>query len=243
MAVPGQIQLTVVRMNDRVPLPRASESNRIRFSAAQDRESDNGQYLNPGHNGGCHRLYKAAVTGREHLPSLWLTAAETLAVRHPAILGPGRAMGRRNGEPAMITVTIWHNVAVDGQGHHSGMLDGYQPGDPMVRVFTYQVDPAGSPEEIAEEAFGICNDHPRDARGEDLARRYYERELRSLSVGDVVAVDEAAFAVGRVGWSLVRGGLDEVCTGEHGTHPLPAPGTTPGGEAAARKTLAGRDVL
>jgi hypothetical protein len=40
--------------------------------------------------GGCHRLYKAAVTGWEHLPSLWLTAAETLAVRHPATLGPGR---------------------------------------------------------------------------------------------------------------------------------------------------------
>jgi hypothetical protein len=39
---------------------------------------------------GCHRLYKAAVTGREHLPSLWLTAAETLAVRRPAVLGAGR---------------------------------------------------------------------------------------------------------------------------------------------------------
>ena len=39
---------------------------------------------------GCHRLYKAAVTGREHLPSLWLTPEETLAVRHPATLGPGR---------------------------------------------------------------------------------------------------------------------------------------------------------
>jgi hypothetical protein len=39
---------------------------------------------------GCHRLYKAAVTGREYLPSLWLTAAETLAVRRPAALGPGR---------------------------------------------------------------------------------------------------------------------------------------------------------
>ena len=38
---------------------------------------------------GTHRLYKAAVTGREHLPSLRLTAAETLAVRHPIILGPG----------------------------------------------------------------------------------------------------------------------------------------------------------
>jgi hypothetical protein len=81
----------------------------------------------------------------------------------------------------MITVTIWHNVALDGQGHHTGMLEGYQPGDPVVRVFTYQVAPAGSTEEIAEEAFAICNGHPRDARGEDLARRYYQRELRSLS--------------------------------------------------------------
>jgi hypothetical protein len=39
---------------------------------------------------GCHRLYKAAVTGREHLPSQWLTATETLAVRRPAVLGAGR---------------------------------------------------------------------------------------------------------------------------------------------------------
>jgi len=59
-----------------------------------------------------------------------------------------------------ITVTIWHNVAVDGQGHHTRMLEGYQPGDPVVRVFTYQAALAGSPEEIAEEAFAICNGHP-----------------------------------------------------------------------------------
>ena len=58
---------------------------------------------------------------------------------------------------------------------------------------------------------------------------------RELSAGDVVAVGEAALAVGRVGWSLVRGGLDEVRTGEHGNHPLPAPGPTPGGEAAAAR--------
>jgi hypothetical protein len=90
MAVPGQIQLTVVRMNDRVPLPRASESNRIRFSAAQGRESDNGQCLNPGHNDGCHRLYKAAVTGRAEIPAYVLTAAETLLIRSDAVLGPPR---------------------------------------------------------------------------------------------------------------------------------------------------------
>ena len=74
----------------------------------------------------------------------------------------------------MITVSVWHNVATDAQGRHTGMLDGYQPGNPMVRVFAYQADPAGrSPEAIAEEAFDICNGHPSDAGGEDLSRRYY----------------------------------------------------------------------
>ena len=81
----------------------------------------------------------------------------------------------------MITVTIWHNAARDGEGRHTGMLEGYQPGDPMVRVFTYQADPGGSPEEIAEEAFAIFNGQPRHARDTDLARRYYERRLRPLS--------------------------------------------------------------
>ena len=82
----------------------------------------------------------------------------------------------------MITVTIWHNAARDGEGRPTGMLDGYRPGDQMVRVFTYQADPAGrAPEEIAEEAFAICNGHPGDPGGEELARRYYARELRSLS--------------------------------------------------------------
>jgi len=133
-----------------------------------------------------------------------------------------------------ITVTIWHNAALDGQGRHTGMLQGYQPGDPMVRVFTYQADPAADPEEIAEEAFAICNGHPCDARGEDLARRYYARELRSVSKGDVVAVGEVALAVASVGWIPVRGSLHAVRTDEYGTHPLPplspasGHGTSPG---------------
>jgi hypothetical protein len=42
-----------------------------------------------------------------------------------------------------------------------------------------------------------------------------------LSVGDVVAVGEVPLAVARAGWTPVRGGLDEVRTDEHGTHPLP----------------------
>ena len=131
--------------------------------------------------------------------------------------------------PAEITVTIWHNVAHDGEGRHSAMLDGYRPGDPMVCVFTYQADPAGrSPETVAEEAFAICNGHPGNARGEELSRRYYQRELRSLSKGDVVVVGEVALAVASIGWTPVSGRLDEVRTREHGTSPLPLPGSAPG---------------
>jgi hypothetical protein len=136
----------------------------------------------------------------------------------------------------MITITIFHNVARDGDGRPTGMLDGYQSGDPMVRAFTYQADPAGrDPEQIAEEAFAICNGHPSDAVGEELARRYYERELRSLSKGDVVAVGEAGLAVGRVGWTPVSGGLTEVRISEHGTRPLPRPGSAPGSRPAPGK--------
>ena len=82
----------------------------------------------------------------------------------------------------MITITIWHNAAHDAGGRHSAMLDGYQPGDPMVAVFTYQADPAGrTAEDIADEAYDTFNDHPRDPDGADLACAYYQRRLRSLS--------------------------------------------------------------
>jgi hypothetical protein len=141
----------------------------------------------------------------------------------------------------MITVTIWHNVAYDSEGRHSAMLDGYRPGDPMVRVFTYQADPAGRPpEEIAEEAFDTFNDHPRNPEGEELARLYYRhRLLRSLSKGDVVVVGEVPLAAASAGWTLVRDGLNEVRADEHGTHPLRCPA---GPRAAGRHLSPGRRI-
>ena len=39
---------------------------------------------------GCHRLYKAAVTGRAEMQAFVLTAAETLLIRSDAVLGPPR---------------------------------------------------------------------------------------------------------------------------------------------------------
>src|SRR5579863_2337208 len=49
------------------------------------------------------------------------------------------------------------------------MLDGYQPGGPVVRVFAYQTDSGRPAEEIAGEAFAVFNDHPGDAAGAELA--------------------------------------------------------------------------
>jgi hypothetical protein len=133
--------------------------------------------------GGCHRLCKAAVTGAG-LPAFLLTAAETLSIRHPVIprIRPGG--GCRDGDPVMITVTIWHNVARDHEGRHTGMLDGHQPGDPMVRVFTYQAT-AGcrSPQERADDAYEAFNADPEMLAGgqREVAARYRDRQLRSLS--------------------------------------------------------------
>jgi hypothetical protein len=62
----------------------------VRASRHHGREADNGQCSNPGHNDGCHRLYKAAVTGRAEMTAFVLTAAETLLIRSDAVIGPPR---------------------------------------------------------------------------------------------------------------------------------------------------------
>ena len=48
---------------------------------------------------GCHRLYKAAVTGRAEIPAFVLTAGETLLVRSDAVLGPPRPAQPRGTAP------------------------------------------------------------------------------------------------------------------------------------------------
>jgi hypothetical protein len=145
---------------------------------------------------------------------------------------PGPPGGAAGPGPAKITVAIWHNVALDGQGRHLAMLDGYQPGDPVVRVFAYQADSGRSAEEIADEAFDTFNDHPRDPDGAGLACAYYGRRLRSLSAGDIVAAGDVLLAVALAGWEPASGPLTEVRTREHGTSPLPLPGHAPGSGAA-----------
>jgi len=59
-----------------------------------------------------------------------------------------------------------------------------------------------------------------------------------LSGGDVVAAaadGEVRLAVAKIGWTPVPGPLTEVRTSEHGTRPLPLPGSLPGERPAPGK--------
>ncbi len=87
----------------------------------------------------------------------------------------------RSHQMASITVSIWHNVTRDDTGRHTG-CHGFTPGDQMVKVFTYDTPAQGrSPAEIAEAAFAAFNDAPGSDETTELARRYRQRRLRSLS--------------------------------------------------------------
>jgi hypothetical protein len=59
------------------------------FSASGNTLADaSGEPAGPLLIDGCHRLYKAAMTGRAEIPAVVLTAAETLLIRSDAVLGP-----------------------------------------------------------------------------------------------------------------------------------------------------------
>lgn len=74
----------------------------------------------------------------------------------------------------------------------------YQPGDVMYRAFDYTVTASSLDEDTAvcEQAFEWFN------VGENsYAKEYRAKGNRSLSVGDVVVVDEQAYAVDSFGWT------------------------------------------
>ena len=195
-----------------------SRAYRLKLTAPGENEAPSGADGEPG-----------TAPGNQPCPDAPSGGIETADGSPAGDAGRTPAPGRTAPPGPTITVTIWHNVALDGQGRLTAMLDGYQPGDPVVRVFTYEADPAGrTAEEIADEAYDTFNGHPRDPDGADLSCAYYERRLRSLSAGDVVAAGDVLLAVARpAGWATVTGPLTEVRTREHGTNPLPDPGRLP----------------
>jgi len=79
-------------------------------------------------------------------------------------------------------------------------------------------------------------EHPNPAPGQWF--RNTAELSGELSVGDVVAVTvdgEVRLAVAKTGWTPVPGPLTEVRTSQHGTRPLPLPGSAPGSRPAPGK--------
>ncbi|QFG25435.1 hypothetical protein [Actinomadura sp. WMMB 499] len=115
-----------------------------------------------------------------------------------------------------VQIEIFHNVAKDENGRSLGFF-GYEPNHPVVKVFEYLTEQTTlPPEDVAEEAMHIGNgvDNRSDS--------YYARELRSVSVGDLIRIDGQWWTCERVGWRFV-GDIPKDITdefeGEHGTQP------------------------
>lgn len=130
-------------------------------------------------------------------------------------------------------VSVYHNVARDEAGRMIN-FGGYESGHPIVHVFDADIDVGDEvvASALAEMVWTAGNLDPDQLTGRmaTLARAYRDRRLRSLSVGDVVALGEGddgenrmAMCVDAVGFSFVRTDrLNIVTTCEHGTQPWPS---------------------
>lgn len=98
--------------------------------------------------------------------------------------------------PTLHNVSVFHNVFRDPEGRGVGFL-GYAPSHPMTNVFTYKgvARPGAGVEAILENAFKMFN-----IGEEGTAAAYRARNLRSLSVGDMVSVDGTYFAIEPLGF-------------------------------------------
>jgi hypothetical protein len=102
-------------------------------------------------------------------------------------------------------VAAYHNVALDPAGRHKGLVDGFQVEHPVSLVFATELSDQAH-EAACEEVWRLLNvGHDGDHGTADPdAARYRERGNRSLSVGDVIAVDGVFYACGPNGWHDLR---------------------------------------
>lgn len=81
---------------------------------------------------------------------------------------------------------------------HYRSFQPYQAGDEMYEAIEYTDERGGDARQVCERAFEMFN--VGDPTSDITVRRYRNAGRRSLSVGDVVVVDGAAFAVDSFGW-------------------------------------------
>ncbi|GAA2798971.1 hypothetical protein [Saccharopolyspora taberi] len=96
-------------------------------------------------------------------------------------------------------IRVFHNA------ERTAMLGGYTAGHAVVEVYAYDepdVTAETTDVELADRAFELFNvgDDPDFGEVDHRAREYRDRRNRSLSVGDVVAVDGRFHACAAAGW-------------------------------------------
>lgn len=83
---------------------------------------------------------------------------------------------------------------------------GYQPGAPLVLAYTFALSTpcAVSEPQILDSVFAMFNGHPLRTEDDAHTRAWYDSGLRSLSVGDVIALDDRSYGCETVGWQLLE---------------------------------------
>lgn len=102
-------------------------------------------------------------------------------------------------EPRQTTVRVLHNT------RRLAMVFGYECGDELMEVFLTSGEVGNDPIETCEEMFRVFNvgDDPTFGRVDPRAEQYRGQGLRSLSVGDVIAIGEAYFACTPTGFEPI----------------------------------------
>ncbi|MFE9324051.1 hypothetical protein ACIHDR_41550 [Nocardia sp. NPDC052278] len=98
-----------------------------------------------------------------------------------------------------VRVRVYLNTATPA------MLAGYQPGASLALAYAFRIpiDGPTTDEVLLERVFAAFNDHPQRDDDHTHTDAWYSKRLRSLSVGDVVALDDRAYACASLGWTPI----------------------------------------
>lgn len=89
-----------------------------------------------------------------------------------------------------------HKLHDEAMAVHNRSFRSWEPGDVTYLAITYRAE--GTDMEICDRAFETFN-----VGDDDLARTYRRLGHRSLSVGDVIAIDDRTYTVASLGFKKV----------------------------------------
>ncbi|WP_067477619.1 hypothetical protein [Nocardia amamiensis] len=102
--------------------------------------------------------------------------------------------------PPQVRVRVYLNT------DPTALLTGYRPDAPVTLAYTYtlRADPAADTDQaLLERVFAAFNDHPEHDDDQIHTDTWYGKRLRSLSVGDVVGLDNRHYTCQSRGWTRV----------------------------------------